>query len=207
MTLTETGESRVRGYLYVLERSLRTFLPAEVTSDAVREVESHIRERLQASAIPDDERATVQRVLADLGPPLCVAQAYSAEMAVDQAIATGRVLAIGRALWHVATSNLLGFFAALGLFIGYAVGAGFVAIALLKPIFPQNVGFIFRDGMPMSFGAEFALPPGAEVRGGYWVIPFALLIGLAILILSHATARWLLPRWRRRPSTWTRKGG
>ncbi len=46
MKLSGVGESRVRGYLYVLERSLRTFLPREVVADAVREVESHIRERL-----------------------------------------------------------------------------------------------------------------------------------------------------------------
>ena len=45
MTLTEVGESRINGYLFILERSLRSFLPRETAADAVREVESHIRER------------------------------------------------------------------------------------------------------------------------------------------------------------------
>ena len=44
MKLTDSGESRVRGYLYLFERSLRSFLSPEVAADAVREVESHIRD-------------------------------------------------------------------------------------------------------------------------------------------------------------------
>ena len=95
MKLTEVGESLVRGYLFILARSLRSFLPADVVADAVREVESHIRERAdQVDAIPD-ERAAVQKVLAELGPPLRVAQAYSAEMTIDEAVSTGRVRAVG----------------------------------------------------------------------------------------------------------------
>ena len=32
MKLTDSGESRIRGYLYVLERSLRSFLSPEVAA-------------------------------------------------------------------------------------------------------------------------------------------------------------------------------
>ena len=49
MELTERGESRVRGYLFILERSLKTFLSAADAADASREVESHIRERIAES--------------------------------------------------------------------------------------------------------------------------------------------------------------
>ena len=54
MKLSDIGEARVRGYLFVLERSLKTFLPRDVVTDAVREIESHVRERLEsATASPD----------------------------------------------------------------------------------------------------------------------------------------------------------
>ena len=33
VNLTETGQSRVNGYLFVLERSLKTFLPIDVVRD------------------------------------------------------------------------------------------------------------------------------------------------------------------------------
>ncbi|MGH9196952.1 MAG: HAAS signaling domain-containing protein, partial [Acidimicrobiia bacterium] len=75
MKLSEAGEARLRGYLYVLERSLRTFLPSDVVADAAREVESHIRERLSQSESIQDERTALERILRELGPPLQVAQA------------------------------------------------------------------------------------------------------------------------------------
>jgi hypothetical protein len=198
MTPTEIAESRVRGYLFVLERSLRTFLPPPIVDDAVREVQSHIRERLEQAGPSGDERATVERILAELGPPLRVAQAYSMEMTVDEAVATGRTVAIFRALWHVAASTVGGFFAALGLFVGYTLGASFLIIALLKPVFPRNVGFAFRGGMPMGFGAYFPLEQGVEVRGGYEIIPVSLVIGLLVLVATHRGARRLLAWVQRR---------
>jgi len=142
MTLTDTGQSRIRGYLFVLERSLRTFLPPATVADAVREVDTHILDRLEQMPPNPDERATIERVLAELGPPLRVAQAYSMELTVDEAITTGRPGAIARGLWYIAASTVAGFLASISLFSGYAIGAAFLAIAILKPIFPQNVGFL-----------------------------------------------------------------
>lgn len=198
MKLTEAGEARIRGYLFVLGRSLRTFLPPEVATDAVKEVESHLRERAEQTEPLPDERAALERVLTELGPPLRVAQAYAAEMAVEEAVTTGRLLPIARAVWHLATTTIGGFFAAFALFVGYATGASFLILALLKPIFPQNVGLFVVEGAPHSFGALFRAPPGAEVVGGYWVIPLSALLGLGLLVATHRGARRLLAWWRGR---------
>ena len=73
MNLTEIGESRVNGYLFVLERSLKAFLSPEVVRDAVREIESHLRERIAAADGVPDERRALERILEELGPPLRVA--------------------------------------------------------------------------------------------------------------------------------------
>src|SRR5258707_9597913 len=146
MQLTETGESRVNGYLFVLERSLKTFLPADVARDAVREIESHLRERISTADGAPNERAALEKILGELGPPLRVAQAYSAERTIDEAVATGRIVPIARAIWHLATTTIVGFAAAFGLFFGYLLGVVFLLLGLLKPIFPNNVGFWVRDG-------------------------------------------------------------
>lgn len=202
MKLSEAGEARVRGYLYLLERSLRTFLPRDVVTDAVREVGSHMRDRIdQTEALPD-ERAALERLLAELGPPLRVAQAYSVEMTMDEAVATGRAVPMLRAICHLAVTTVGGFFAALGLFIGYVSGFAFAMIAVLKPIFPANVGFFFVNGSFRSLSPQFPLPPGAQVRGGYWVVPFALLCGLGILVGTHRGARQVLAWWRGRRPAW-----
>lgn len=202
MTLSDIGEARVRGYLFVLERSLRTFLRAEVTSDALREVESHIRERVaQVEAVPD-ERVALERILTGLGSPLRVAQAYSAEMTLDEAVTTGRVVATFRAVWHLATTSILGFAWALALFTGLVMGLAFIALAVLKPFFPNNVGFTYVNGHLTSFGAQSfgQLPPGVEVHGGYWLIPACLIAGFALLVGTQRLSRRMLSWMRARKS-------
>ena len=198
MHLTETGESRVNGYLFVLERSLKTFLPPDIVRDAVREIESHVRERVGSADGAPNEREVVEKILAELGPPLRVAQAYSAERTIDEAVTTGRFVAIMRAVGHLAATTMIGFWTALGLFIGYLTSVAFVAIAFLKPIFPANVGVQYVHGFPIGLGAHFPLEPGIELRGGYWVIPFALFCGLGIFVGTHRGARRYLAWWRAR---------
>lgn len=198
MNLTATGESRVNGYLFVLERALKTFLPQDVVRDAVREIESHLRERLATADGLPDERAAIERILAELGPPQRVAQAYSAERTIDEAVTTGRFVPIVRAVWHLAATTVLGFFTGLLLFVGYVTSFGFFAIAILKPIFPQNVGFQFIHGIPIGLGAQFPLSADTDLRGGYWIVPVALFCGLGILVGTHRGARRYLGWWRGR---------
>jgi uncharacterized membrane protein len=196
--LTETGESRVNGYLFVLERSLKTFLPADVVSDAVREIQSHVRDRVAEADGAPNERDALERILSELGPPLRVAQAYSAERTIDEAVATGRFVSIVRAVSHLAVTTMRGFFAALGLLVGYLTAFCFVALAALKPIFPNNVGIQFVHGVPVGLGAHFPLSPDTDLRGGYWIIPIALFFGLAIFVATQRGARRYLSWWRGR---------
>jgi amino acid transporter len=202
MQLTETGESRVNGYLFVLERSLKTFLARDVVRDAVREIESHLRERIVAADPSPDERAALERILTELGPPLRVAQAYSAERTIDEAVTTGRFVPMVRAVNHMALTTVAGFFTALGLFASYLGSIGFIALAFLKPIFPNNVGVWVHDATPdelsFNFGAAFPALPHQHVTGGYWVMPIALFLGLGGLVLTHRGARAFLTKWRKR---------
>jgi uncharacterized membrane protein len=198
VNLTETGESRVNGYLFVLERSLKTFLPNELARDAVREIDSHVRERVAAADGAPNEREVLETILRELGPPLRVAQAYSVERTLDEAVATGRFVVILRAIWHLAATTVAGFFVAIGLLTGYAASIAFFSIALLKPIFPGNVGIQFIHGVPVGIGAHFPVTPGLDLRGGYWVIPVALACGLGIFVGTHHGARKYLAWWRQR---------
>jgi HAAS domain-containing protein len=198
MQLTETGESRVNGYLFVLERSLKTFLPSDVVRDAVREIESHVRERITAVDGSPNERAALEQILAELGPPLRVAQAYSAERTIDEAVTTGRFVPMVRAVGHLALTTVTGFFAALGLLVCYLISFAFIALAGLKPIFPNNVGIQYVHGFPVGIGAHFPPQPDMVLGGGYWIIPFALFCGLGIFVGTHRAARQFLTRWRER---------
>jgi hypothetical protein len=197
--LTEIGESRVRGYLFVLGRSLRSFLPADVAGDSVREVESHLRERLdQAEPVPDEHTA-VEAVLEELGTPLRVAQAYSHEMILDEAVTTGRFVPMLRALWHAATTSVVGFLWAVLIFVGWTMGASFFAVAVIKVISPENVGTFTRNGAFVGAGAHFGVAPGIEAHPfGYWVVPVALAVGLGILVGTQRVSRRILAWMRSR---------
>lgn len=204
MKLSEAGESRVNGYLFVLERSLVASLPRDVARDAVREIDSHLRDRIAAANATPDERTSLEKILSELGTPQRVAQAYSIERTVDEAVLSGKIVAILRAVGRVALSGLSGFFAALFLFIGYIVGGAFLIIATAKPIFPDNVGFwVPDDPLATGFDLTFRGGVGPGVRhehlvGGYWVIPICLVVGFVLLFLSHRGARKFLGWWRRR---------
>jgi uncharacterized membrane protein len=198
VNLTETGESRINGYLFVLERSLKTFLAAETARDAVREIESHLRERVAAADGAPNERDAVEKILAELGPPLRVAQAYSAERTIDEAVTTGRVVPMVRAVWTLASRTFVGSAIAIGLFTTYAIGVALLAIAALKPIFPNNVGLIAVNGGIRSLGAQFPLPSGAVVYGGYWIIPVSITAGIAVLVFANTATRHYLAAWRKR---------
>lgn len=189
MTLSDTGESRVRGYLYILERSLRASVSSSLAADAVREVESHIRERVAESSGMPNERDALEAILTRLGSPSTVARAYSLEMIMEEAAVGGRVVAVLRSLFHAAAMGVAGFFTALLLFTGYATGWAFISVAVLKPIFPNNVGLWLDEGV--SLGGQFPAPAGATPLGGYWIIPICLVIGLAVLVFTHINAR----RW------------
>ena len=207
MKLTDGGESRVRGYLYLFERSLRSFLSPEVAADAVREVESHIRDAVVEAGDVPDERVALEGILSRLGPPMRVAQAYSLELVMDEAAATGRLMAVLRSLFHGATTGVMAFLAALGLFVGYAMGIAFIIIAILKPIFPNNVGFwMTPNGILVSSGVNFpAIRDGLVFHTSYWIIPGALLIGLVLVLGTHVLARrWIAwfgsrRKWRHAP--------
>jgi uncharacterized membrane protein len=190
MILSDTGESRVRGYLYIFERSMRATHPRELADDAVREVESHIRERVAEAQPLPTERDALERILGQLGAPATVARGYSLELLMDEAETGGRLAPVLRSLFHIAATGIVGFFGALGLFVGYVIGGSFILVAAMKPVFPANVGFWIHGGLP-TFGAQFPAPGGGAPMGGYWIVPIALAVGALVLLGTHRLAR----RW------------
>ena len=196
MQLSETSESRVRGYLYVLERSLRIFLPELQALDATKEVESHIRDRVAETDAVPDERVALERVLGELGPPLTVARAYSVEMSAMEAVTTGRVIAVVRSLVRVAATGVGWFFGSILAFVGYTTGLAFLALAVMKPVYPQNIGLWVINGIPGDFGAQFPPPPGGYLVGGFWtIIIVSSAIGITILLGTHIAVRRALGSW------------
>ncbi len=110
MNLTDTGESRVNGYLFVLRRfARRVFAGGRQTGRGPRNRVALARAHRRGHARLPTRRATLETILAELGPPLRVAQAYSAERTIDEAMATGRFVPMLRAIRHVSGKTVAGF--------------------------------------------------------------------------------------------------
>jgi uncharacterized membrane protein len=202
MRLSEAGVARVRGYMLMLERALQSRLPKDAARDAARKIEAHINARVEAASAGGDELLALERILAALGAPQRVGQAYSADMNLDEAVATGKVVPVLRAIRNAAFATVFGFLAALMLFVGYVSSAAFFVIGLAKPFFPNNVGFWRVNGpfsIPTSLGFQWDTTEAPA--GGNWVILVGLLGGLILLVLTHVGARAFLAwyRERRRP--------
>jgi hypothetical protein len=194
MNLSESGEARIRGYLFMLETSLKTFLKRDVVADAVREVESHIRERVRETEPMPNERDALNRLLDALGPPHRLARAYSAELAVDAAVSSGRLGAMVRAIFVLASNTVEGFAVGVALLCGYLLSASCLLVALMKPIFPDNVGLRWVNGEFRGAGWEPFLEPGMVMTDGWWVMGICAVVGSILLWLTHRGARRYLRR-------------
>ena len=60
-------------------------------------------------------------------------------LTLEEAVTTGRFVPMLRALWHLATTSVFGFFWGVLVFVGWTMGISFLAVAIVKVIFPNNV--------------------------------------------------------------------
>ena len=108
---------------------------------------------------------------------------------------------MARAMLHLAVTTVIGFFAALGLFVGYLVGFAFLVIARAEADLPGQRRLLGARRFAASRSASaltFRSSPASSLDGGYAVIPVALACGLAIFVVTHRGARRFLTWWRNR---------
>jgi uncharacterized membrane protein len=150
--------------------------------EIVREISAHIRDS------SDESGASVEAVLARLGPPDLLAAQYRDGLLIRKASYSISPLLLLRGAMRLATKGVFGMFVFfLGVF-GYAFGGGFVLGGLLKPIFPAHTGMWLQDGRIVSSGTLVAIPPPpAHEVLGLWYIPLALTLGsLTLLVTTFA---------------------
>ena len=174
--------TEIESYLTTLRLHLGPLTIAE-REEIVREIGAHVRDSAEESG------ASIETVLARLGPAAELAAQYRDGLLISQASRSHSPLVLLRAALRLATRGVAGvlvFF--LGL-CGYSLGGGLVLTALLKPILPEHTGVWFDgNGRFMSSGVLFP-PPGSSAHEvlGLWYIPLALIVGsLTLLATSWA---------------------
>ncbi len=168
----------IESYLRRLRLALGT-LPVEERQEICRELESHLDERAGESD------TALQSCLAELGEPETYARAFHDDYELSVALASGSTARLfaqslrlaGRSIWAAA-----GFLFFLSLF---AISGGLMAVAMIKPFFPQQVGL----WLPTSGGFIFGFVDTTSIAGvqeimGWWFIPVALVSGFVLWILA-----------------------
>ena len=190
-----TAEMQIDSYLTALRTHLGPLTIAE-REEIVLEIGAHVRDSAEESG------ASVETILARLGPADELAAQYRDGLLIRQASRSISPVKLLRATLKLATKGVSGvvvFFLAI---FGYAIGAGLVLTALVKPLLPANTGVWFNGDHFTSSGVLFPppAPPAHEVLG-VWYIPIALIIGSLILLFTTWAIRTSLrisQRWQSR---------
>ena len=173
-----TTEMQIDSYLTTLRTHLGPLTIGE-REEIVREIAAHVRDSAEESG------ASVETVLARLGPADELAAQYRDGLLIRQASRSISPLKLLRATLRLATKGVSGvvvFFLAI---FGYLMGGGLVLTGLLKPIFPANTGVWFNGDQLVSSGTLFPAPaPPAHEILGIWYIPIALMLGSLTLLLT-----------------------
>jgi len=203
-TVTENAQQRIEAYLAKLRGRLRGFNDAEVR-EILDELRSHITDKLAASG--QNTPAAVDAALLALGSPEELASQYITDNLLARAEVSRSPLQILKSLFRWASLSIAGFLVLLGSLTGYFLGIVFMLCALLKPFHPRTAGlWIIPDGaddftisVRLGFGN---IPAGREVLG-WWIVPFGLVVGCGLVMLTTRFAVWCARR-NRRPSVLSR---
>lgn len=195
MSATNDPEKWIEDYLRRVSGKLRGLSQQEV-GEILEELRGHIRERaLETGTLTV---GSVQAALESLGKPETLARMYRTEGLAVRAIAS-------RSPWLAFRAVLLWAFLSVGGLVvftvavtGYGMGIDFILSAVLKPLFPRNMG-IWWGGHPFVFemGAHWPAPPGAKELTGWWVSPLLLAVGIGFLFITHRFTLACIRRFRR----------
>jgi hypothetical protein len=186
----------LESYLGAVTAELRA-LPKSEIEEIVRELRSHVLERLQGERDEESVRATLARV----GDPRAIAlehlEARSGRSEAERSTREARGFVqriLGRARAMARASGVV-----LGSVLSYGFAACWLFTALAKPFQPARVGlWLLPDAsgdLNLSLGSHGAGAVGRDLLG-WWIVPLGLTLAAA---LGWVTWRWnrrQIHRWR-----------
>jgi uncharacterized membrane protein len=189
--MNTSPEREVENYLRRLGYALNP-LPPEERAEIVREARSYFLDRIQGA---DDPATGFRRAVEGLGAPEEYAGPYLDDYQITVAVSGGSGVAMlrqGLRMVGRGTKALIGFALVLPLF---AIAAALALIAVLKPVFPENVGAWFAPDlgvMGMGFVTAETAASASDLLG-YWIIP----VNLVLAVLLYRMGTGLLTRFLR----------
>ena len=189
--LSPESKELLENYLQKLKEVLRP-LPEKEKDEIILEIKGHIQDRMTQFSQGEADTEALKNALIRLGRP----EEYAFEFVTDYLLSKGierkKAAMIFQGLLRWGCNTLVGFFYSLFFFASYLISVSFVIIGIMKPIFPGKVGFFLRNGRFENFGLIMGVTdnPNLQEVLGYWIIPVALVIGIAWFFATT----WLLKK-------------
>lgn len=186
MPTSIVGADAIERYLLRLNAALLT-QPAAEREEFLREIRAHIFERLEDS--PD-----IPAILSAVGDPEELARQFRTETMLARSARSWSSWVLLRTAARWALSGVQGFSIFLVAVTGYSVGAALYISAMLKPIFPKNVGIFVYDGVfNVGFDAS-RQAAGHDISGPYFTL-YAMVIGFACILGTTLALRALMRKF------------
>jgi uncharacterized membrane protein len=204
-------------YCNRLLKALRK-MPASEREETVKEVRSHILDRIEAEPEMTDQILT--EILRSVGDPKELAAEYRTHALLRHATYSRSPLVLLRATLRWGAKSVTGFVAFLAATIGYGCALVFLLSAFLKPIFPSRIGvwlaarhticFGYWNGgvsktelygisvrPPVSFVLGTLGPTDGPVREllGAWLSPVGVFCGVTCFLATSLIVRSLVRRF------------
>lgn len=180
----------IESYFAALSSQLSDLAPPK-REEVIRELRAHVFDRLDQIAVPTDDDC--RAVLTAMGSPVEIARQYRLELLLNKSAWKISPWSLLRTLFRWTLTGIQGYVAFVLAVLGYTVGACLYITALLKPLFPHNIGlFVGEEGINL---ARFpGPPPGVEMLGPYY-IPFAVLLGFLCTLGTTLAIRSVIRRF------------
>lgn len=227
---TNSATESVNEYCQRLWKALHK-LPNQERDDFIREVRSHILERLDAE--PEVTADVLAEIFRAVGEPKELATEYRTQAMLREATRADapwvlRPWVLLRATLRWGVTSIVGLVAFLVTVIGYGCTVVFYLCALLKPFFPTHIGLWLTAQHTLSLGYWNGRFSGSEVYGismrppysfvlvgtlgptdgpvrellGNWLIAVCFLCGALFFLATSMFVRWFIARFSRRKK-WT----
>jgi hypothetical protein len=174
----DAGQAHLDTYLAQVHRHLKGMPDAEVR-ETLAELRSHVLDKVAG----DLSVGRIEAAIAELGSPREVARVNVTERVAADLETNRSPWRVLRAVGRLASLSVYGLFAFLVSFTGYALAAGFLITAAVKPFAWKSAGLWRTANGPDDTQISWALGVmgrphhGQELLGG-WIIPIGVAAGL-----------------------------
>jgi uncharacterized membrane protein len=185
-----TSNPMIESYFAALETQLSDMSQSK-REEVMRELRSHVFDRLEQIAVPTND--DFRTVLKAMGTPEEIGRQYRVELLLKKSAWKISPWSMLRTLFRWTLTGIQGYLVFVMAMVGYTVAASFYITALLKPLFPHNVGvFVSGEGVDLT---HFPDPPmGTEVLGPYY-IPVAVFVGYLLTLITTLSIRFVIRRF------------